>query len=116
MDGNMMMQAMQALQQMQAKMGEAQEMLKGMTVTEVGGDGMVRATVTGELRLSGLEIDMAKIAAEEKEVAEDLIVTTVNKALESAEKMKEQQLGAATSGLMPNIPGLGAMFGGGQGS
>ncbi len=112
MDGNMMMQAMQALQQMQTKMGEVQEMLKGMTVTEVGGDGIVKATVTGEMRLSSLEIDMEKIASEEKDVAEDLIVSTINKALESAEKMKEQQVGAATSGLMPNIPGLGNMFGG----
>lgn len=111
MDGNMMTQAMQALQQMQAKMGEVQELLKGMTVTEVGGEGMVRVTVTGELRLSALEIDMAKIASEEKDVVEDLIVSTINRALESAEKMKEQQLGAATSGLMPNIPGLGNMFG-----
>ena len=112
MDSNMMNQAMQALQQMQAKMGEAQEQLKGMSITEVGGDGMVRATVSGEVRLTALEIDREKMANEEKDVVEDLIITTVNKALESAEKMKEQQIGAATSGLMPNIPGLSNMFGG----
>ena len=37
---------------------------------------------------------------------EDLIVAAVNKALEEAQKMAQEEMGKATRGLMPNIPGF----------
>lgn len=109
MNNNMMMQAMQAMQQMQAKMAEIQEELKTRTVTETGGDGMVTVTVSGELRVTAIEIDTEKLASEEKEVVEDLVASTVNRALVAAEAMKEQAM-QAVAGMMPNIPGLSGLM------
>ena len=103
---NMMMQAMQAMQQIQATMAEVQEGLKTKTVTETGGDGLVSVTVSGELRVTAVEVDMEKIGAEEKEVVEDLIASTINRALAAAEEMKNREMEAATGGMLPNIPGL----------
>ncbi len=111
MDRNMMMQAMQAMQEMQKRMEAAQQKLKTMSVTEEGGGGIVRVTISGELKLTKLEIDEEARKNEEKDVLEDLMIATINKAIESAAAMKERELGASTEGLLPNIPGMNFPFG-----
>lgn len=108
----MMMQMMQAFQQMQQQVGEAQAKLAAMSVTEEGGDGLVRVTASGEGKITKLELDQERMKGEEKEVLEDLIMSTINRAIASVDGMKERELGSATQGMMPNIPGLNQLFGG----
>ena len=46
---------------------------------------------------------------DQKEMLEDLVVAAVNKALQKAGKMAEDEMGAITKGMMPpgmNIPGF----------
>ncbi len=103
---NPMMQAMQQLQLMQQKMAEAQAALANKTITEEGGGGMVRVTANGLGTLTKLEIDPQLLSSDEKEMLEDLLITTVNKAVASAKEMSNNDIGEATRGLMPNIPGF----------
>jgi DNA-binding YbaB/EbfC family protein len=103
---NPMMQAMQQLQLMQQKMAEAQAALVDKSVTETGGGGMVTVTVNGLGVVTKLMIDPGLLVADEKEMLEDLLISTVNKAIESAKKMANDDIGEATRGLMPDIPGL----------
>ncbi|HVK36891.1 MAG TPA: YbaB/EbfC family nucleoid-associated protein [Candidatus Kapabacteria bacterium] len=102
---NDMMQAMQQLQQMQQKMAEAQEALENKSVTEETGGGVVRATVSGTQRLTKLEIKPEAIDPADPAMLEDLVITAVNKALESSRKMAAEDIENATKGMMP--PGLG---------
>ncbi len=47
--------------------------------------------------------------SEEKEILEDLVVAAVNKALQSANKMAEEEMAKVTKGMIPpglNIPGM----------
>ena len=108
---DMMMQAMQAVQEAQKRMAEVQEKLKTMSVTQEGAGGIVKATATAEGKLTKLEIDPDALRNEEKDVLEDLILTTVNKVIESANGMREREMSAATAGLLPNIPGMNLPFG-----
>ncbi|MDZ7767077.1 MAG: YbaB/EbfC family nucleoid-associated protein [Melioribacteraceae bacterium] len=101
---------MKQIQKMQAEMERVQNELGDKIVTEESGGGVVKATVNGKKELVSLQIDDEIIKGEEdKEMLEDLIVAAVNKALESAGKMAEEEMQGVTKGMIPpgmNIPGM----------
>ncbi len=100
---------LQQVQKMQAEMQRVQAELVNKTVSEEAGGGMIKATVNGARELISLEIDPQVINKEEKEILEDLVVAAVNKALNSAAKMAEEELAKVTKGMIPpglNIPGF----------
>ncbi len=100
---------MKQVQKLQADMERKQQELRNKTVSEESGGGMVCATVNGQKELISLEINDEVISVEDKEMLEDLIVAAVNKAIESASKMAEEEMASLTKGIIPpgmNIPGL----------
>lgn len=100
---------LQQVQKMQAEMQKVQTELVKKTVSEEAGGGMIKATVNGARELISIEIDPQIINLEEKEILEDLVVAAVNKALNSAAKMAEEELAKVTKGMIPpglNIPGF----------
>lgn len=100
---------LQQVQKMQAEMQKVQAELVNKTVSEEAGGGMIKATVNGARELISLEIDPQVISKEEKEILEDLVVAAVNKALNSAARMAEEELAKVTKGMLPsglNIPGF----------
>ncbi len=100
---------MKQVQKMQAEMEKVQNELGNKSVTEEAGGGMVKATVNGKKELISIHIDDEIISSGDKEMLEDLVVAAVNKALESAGKMAEEEMGNVTKGMIPpglNIPGF----------
>lgn len=100
---------MKQIQKMQAEMARVQEELENKTVTEESGGGIVKATANGKREILSIEIDNEIIGAGDKEMLEDLVVAAVNKALATAAKMAEEELGNVTKGMIPpgfNIPGM----------
>jgi hypothetical protein len=97
------------VQKMQAEMQRVQNELVNITVTEEAGGGMIKATANGHKEIISVEIDPQVIKAEEKEILEDLVVAAVNKAIQAANKLAEEELSKVTKGMLPpglNIPGL----------
>ncbi|MFA3783224.1 YbaB/EbfC family nucleoid-associated protein [Melioribacteraceae bacterium 4301-Me] len=97
------------IQKMQEDMQKVQNELENKTVTEESGGGMVKATVNGKKELISIKIDDEVLSSNDKEMLEDLIVAAVNKALNSAGKMAEEEIANITKGIIPpgfNIPGL----------
>jgi nucleoid-associated protein EbfC len=100
---------MKQVQKMQAEMQRVQGELGNKTVSEEAGGGMIKAVANGNKEIVTVEIDKQVINAEEKEILEDLVVAAVNKALQSAAKMAEEEMAKVTKGMLPpglNIPGL----------
>ncbi|MBN1301040.1 MAG: YbaB/EbfC family nucleoid-associated protein [Melioribacteraceae bacterium] len=100
---------MKQVQKMQAEMEKVQNELANKSVTEDAGGGMVKATVNGRKELISVKIEDEVASGSDKEMLEDLIVAAVNKALESAGKMAEEEMANVTKGMIPpgfNIPGL----------
>lgn len=97
------------VQKMQADMAKVQAELGNKTVTEESGGGMVKATANGKKEIVSLFIDDEIAKSGDKEMLEDLVVAAVNKALQTAGKMAEDELGSITKGILPpgmNIPGF----------
>jgi len=102
----MIMQAMQAYQEMQKRVAAVQGRLKEMKIEQAGGDGIVIVTVTAEGRIEKVNLDLEKAGNEEKEIVEDVVASTINKALQEAEATRDREMQSATEGLMPDVPGM----------
>lgn len=100
----------QLQEQMQAAMSAIDAKLETMTIAEVGGDGLVKVTVSGKGRITAIEFDDAKVAPETSDVVADVLQTTINRALDAAEQAKANEVSQMTQGMMPGLQGL---FGGG---
>jgi nucleoid-associated protein EbfC len=104
-----MMGLMKQAQSMQAKLQEAQAELDHIEVEGVSGGGMVRVTLTAKGAMKGVAIDASLMKAEEKEIAEDLIVAAHADARVKAERVLEEKMKAMTAGL-PLPPGMKLPF------
>jgi len=107
---NFNMQGMlKQIQKMQADMAKIQSELENKTIQEESGGGMVKVTANGKKEIISISIDEEIVKSGDKEMLEDLIVAGVNKALQTAGKMAEEEMAAVTKGMLPpgmNIPGF----------
>jgi DNA-binding YbaB/EbfC family protein len=96
------------LNDMQAKVKEAQEKLGEVTVEADAGGGMVKVKANGKREVLSIDIDKDVIDPEDKEMLEDLVVAGVNKALEKAEEAGKQKMQDVYKDMMPGggIPGM----------
>lgn len=100
---------MQQVQKMQQEMQQAQEELAKETVTATAGGGAVKATMTGGLELTQIEIDPEVLDPEDAEMVQDMVLAAVNEALNGAQEMSSKRLGGITGGLGDmglNLPGM----------
>jgi nucleoid-associated protein EbfC len=104
---NLNMQDMLAkVQELQNRMTEAQEKLRALETTVEVGAGMVRITINGKQEIRKIAIDKSVVSPDDVELLEDLILSAVNKAIAQSQTMAREEVGKATSGMLPNIPGL----------
>ena len=99
--GSLMKQA----QAMQQKLQDAQAKLAETEVEGAAGGGMVRVKITAKGELKTVTIDPSLMKPEEKEIAEDLIVTAHADARRKAEALLQEKMKHLTGGL-PLPPGL----------
>ena len=99
-----MQQIMAQAQKMQEQLEEAEENLKDVCIDASAGGGMVKATVTGDMRLESIAIKPEAVDPDDVEFLQDMIVAAVNEALRGAEEAANQQMGSIAGGM--NIPGM----------
>jgi len=92
-------------QQMQQKMGEAQDQLskRELESTAGGGKVVVRATAAGDIL--SIRIDPSVVNAEDTEILEDLVLTGVRQALDEGRKIMAAEMKKISGGLglPPNL-------------
>ena len=100
-------------QQMQAEMVKAQESLASETVEASAGGGMVKVTMTGDIKLQSIQIDPEAIDPDDADMLSDMVLAAVNEAIRSAQELASSKMGGITGGMgdMPGLGGPGGMPG-----
>ena len=95
---------MKMIQQMQTRLEKMQRELAETEVEGSAGGGIVKARVTGAREFRSISIDPSAVDPDDVEVLEDLITVAIQDAMNRANSMAEEKMGALTGGM--RIPGL----------
>lgn len=98
MNRKMMRQA----QQIQKQMLRLQEELESSTVEATVGGGVVKAVVSGKMKVESITIDPDVVSPEDVDMLQDLVIAAVNEGLDKAQQLASQRMGALTGGM--NLP------------
>ena len=98
--GNLLKQA----QKMQRAMDEVREELKETTVDGIAGGGEVRVEVTGDGRVTKVEIGDEAAKSGDKGMLEELVLAALRDGIQRATQLRETRLSKVTGGL--NLPGM----------
>ncbi|GIJ92984.1 YbaB/EbfC family nucleoid-associated protein [Capnocytophaga stomatis] len=99
-----LMGMMGKLKETQQKIEETKQRLNHVLIDEVSPNGEIKVTVTANREIKSIEISENLLS--DKEELEDYLVLTLNKAIEKATQINENELAAVAKQGMPNIPGL----------
>jgi len=99
-----MMGMMNKLKEAQKKVEETKERLNTVLLDESSNDNKLSVTITANRTIKSLRINDELL--EDKEMLEDYLILTLNKAIEMASKVNEAELAAVAKEGMPNIPGM----------
>lgn len=99
-----MLDLLQKLGSLKSKMEEAKGRLDHVSVEGTAGDREVVVSMTGNRKLTRIDIAPHLLLPERKEEVEELIETAMNRALEQAEKVFEAEMKSAGRDLLPGMP------------
>ena len=86
-------------QEAQAKLAALQRELAARRIEGSAGGGMVHATVSGALRVLRISIEPTLLASGDREMLQDLTAAAVNAALANAQRVMQEEMQKASSGL-----------------
>ncbi len=99
-----MMGMMGKLKETQKKVEATKQRLNTVLVDQESTDGKLKITLTANRTLRSITIDEELL--QDKDMLEDYLILTLNKAIEKATAINEAELAAVAKEGMPNIPGL----------
>ena len=99
-----MMGMMNKIKETQKKVEETKSRLNNVLIDEKSNDNLLKLTFTANRELKSISIDDKLL--EDKEMLEDYLIITINKAIKNASKINETELAAAAKDGLPNIPGM----------
>lgn len=99
-----MMGMMNKLKETQKKVEATKLRLNSVLIDEASSDHKLKVTITANREIKSITI--ADELLTDKEMLEDYLVLTLNKAINRATTINETELAAVAKEGMPNIPGL----------
>lgn len=86
-------------QEAQAKLAALQRELASRRIEGSAGGGMVRAEVSGALRVLSISIEPSLLASGDREMLQDLTAAALNAALTNAQRVVQEEMQRASRGL-----------------
>ena len=99
-----MMGMMGKLKEAQKKVEATKERLHTVLIDEASNDDKLKVTITANRTLKSIAISDNLL--EDKDMLEDYLILTINKAIEKATNVHETEIAAVAKEGMPNIPGM----------
>ena len=99
-----MMGMINKIKETQKKVEETKLRLNHVLIDEQSKDNLLKLTFTANRELKSISIDDSLL--EDKELLEDYLILTINKAISKASKINETELASAAKDGLPNIPGM----------
>ena len=99
-----MMGMMGKLKETQQKVEDTKKRMNTVMIDEASSDGKLKVTMTADRQVKSIEV--ADDLLEDKEMLEDYLILTLNKAIEKATDIYDTEVAAVAKEGMPNIPGL----------
>ncbi|WP_299100500.1 YbaB/EbfC family nucleoid-associated protein [uncultured Winogradskyella sp.] len=99
-----MMGMMGKLKEAQKKVEETKERLHTVLIDEASNDNKLKVTITANRTIKS--IDISDELLEDKDMLEDYLILTLNKAIEKATNVHETEVAAVAKEGMPSIPGM----------
>lgn len=95
---------MSKLKEAQKKVEETKERLNTVLIDEASSDSKLKVTITANRTIKSIAIDDDLL--QDKEMLEDYLILTLNKAIDKATNVNEAEIAAVAKEGMPNIPGM----------
>ncbi|MFM7824061.1 MAG: YbaB/EbfC family nucleoid-associated protein [Bacteroidota bacterium] len=92
--------------QMKKAMEEVKSRLDHITVIGEAGEGQIRVTMTGNMKVKAVEIHERLMDPARKEELEELTELAINRAIDQSRSIMETEMRAASQGMFPGFPGL----------
>jgi len=92
------------LKETQKKVEETKLRMDTVLLDEASNDNKLKVTITANRTLKAITIDDELL--QDKEMLEDYLILTLNKAIEHATNVHETEVAAVAKEGMPNIPGM----------
>ena len=92
------------IKETQQKIEETKKLLDSVLIDEKSSDNLIEITLTANRKIKSITINDSLL--EDKEMLEDYLINTLNKAIEKATNVNETELAAVAKEGMPNIPGM----------
>jgi len=99
-----MMGMMGKIKEAQKKVEATKERLHTVLIDEASTDHKLKVTITANRTIKS--IDIADELFEDKDMLEDYLILTLNKAIEKATNVHETEVAAVAKEGMPSIPGM----------
>lgn len=100
--GNMM----EMIKKVQQYVSQTEEQLKNERIEISSGD-VVKVSVNGQQKIVSIELNQKYLSPDDAALLQDLLVSTLNNALDKSREMHQQAMSRLTTELnLPNIPGL----------
>ena len=95
---------MNKIKETQKKVEETKSRLNNVLIDEKSNDNLLKLTFTANRELKSISIDDKLL--EDKEMLEDYLILSINKAITKASKINETEIAAVAKDGLPNIPGI----------
>ncbi len=92
------------IKETQQKVEESKKRLDSVLIDEKSSNNLIEVTLTANRKIKNIVIDDSLLT--DKEMLEDYLINTLNKAIEKATNVNETELAAVAKEGMPNIPGM----------